>query len=84
MTVMPAKVYIVYFLPLGRWSLFCPVPVSFSINQKIFCCDKPTKESNTDRSVTTLKESIMVTGIKNFQQKYLILVQDVEYFLKIL
>ena len=84
MTAMTAKVYIVYFLPLGRWSLFCPVPVSFSINQKIFCCDKPTKESNTDRSVTTLKESIVVTGIKNFQQKYLILVQDVEYFLKIL
>ena len=84
MTAMTAKVYIVYFLPWGRWSLFCPVPVSFGINQKIFCCDKPTKESKTDRSVTTLKESIVVTGIKNFQQKYLILVQDVEYFLKIL
>ena len=64
MTAMTAKVYIVYFLPWGRWSLFCPVPVSFSINQKIFCCDKPTKESNTDRSVTTLKESIVVTGIR--------------------
>ena len=79
MTAMTAKVYIVYFLPLGRWSLFCTVPI-----RKYFCCDKPTKESNTDRSVTTLKESIVVTGIKNFQQKYLILVQDVEYFLKIL